>query len=330
LRVIEQIVNYLSRRGALTPEQLSYLQREGFWRPPDVADADEGPQPFRFDDELLDDDPAFALQEALERAELPSRAGRSRQRRSALHRTRAEQCATLCASLAGQIPRWEAELDGLLEIGRRLAGEAGSDQLLSAIRAAPLATLAVTLPAALDARQPPFDRLWSGLSFEGYREPLADPAIPVPIARAYRALLEVAGVAIVRHNGWMLREREIRWIAELLRAQRAVMAALGRFDDGPGGPLSRWLRRDVHLGAYWALAIAYSARRADRLALEDHRPRRKPPDPDDWMRAWAQALALDSGAVTPFFATCFGAHGEDEAVPEPAELDLRCPEEWDR
>ena len=358
MRVIEQLVSYLNQRGLLTTEQLDYLRREGYMRrapePSQEEQLDAGFDLFGSEEraEAAPEDRAFAIQEALERARPPTKTGRTRRRRASLRRARAQECRTLRERLGRQIGNWEWELEGLLRVGRRLAGPVSSEQALLAIRNAPPATLAGSLAAALEAREPPLDRLWLGLSLDTFRAPLDEAGLSSPIARAYGVLIERAEQAVPASLAWMLREGEIRWVQSAIRAQRALLACLGRFDDGPGDPLSRWLRRDYHPGAYWAFVIVHSARRADQARRPGvaagagagpatpeetaapvpvaHAPRRRPLEGRDWMRAWAHALAIEPNRVTPFLTACCDGRPEDEDLRGPAELGLTCPEEWDR
>src|SRR5262245_8655934 len=115
MRAVEQIIRYLHEHGSLTRDQLAHLERLGLWhRSAEEVAAD--PEPV----EILEPEPwEIEVERTEERGRKKGKRGRSGDRPNDVT---AEE---LNAHIAEQFDGWRPGLEGLVTLGRRLAGPGG-------------------------------------------------------------------------------------------------------------------------------------------------------------------------------------------------------------
>src|SRR5581483_336745 len=344
MKVIEQLVSYLTERGRLSPDQLAYLHAEGYCArpagaeavvasPADPAPPSAGPpKPASGvlavwpDDEI--DRYAAELEQALARrpAVTPrrARAAAQRQRRAWAH-------AALAAHLGTRLPTWDEHLGGLVQLARHLTPAATWPEAACRLRKARGGTLVAALAEGLAGRRPALPLLWEALSFDARR---ALDGLPRSARHAYAAWLDAATRGASGGVVRLPRGREVAAVCNLVRAQRSVLAACGQLYATDPRLVARALRRDHHPGAYLAFAMVHTARKAETpprpTPPDEHCPRRPLPDgAAAWQRAWEQALLMDPRHVRPFYRACLHA-GAAPGQRDGEALGLVCPAEWDR
>jgi predicted metal-dependent peptidase len=324
MKVIQQIVAYLDRQGVLAPDDLAYLQDQGFLPHGEEPEPEAGPVPRGSrGGRVQAQDPEEALWEwpeleaALQEAAARRRKGGGRRRKPA---TTARE---LGAWVAARKPGWAEALQGLVQVARRLSPDADLEEAPEIIHRASGDVLDQALLEALEFRRPSLKELWTALSMEDYRAVAVDPSLRGPVVRAYRQMLAVEGYHQLGRYSSILKEREIAWVYHLVRAQRRLLSACGRLYETRPELISRELSRDRQDAAFWAFVILDAARRrkSGRILQDGGLPvgqqvvTRGYPRWPVWLQAWAQALLMDRQAVLPLLGL------QEAAATAPAEAE---------
>jgi hypothetical protein len=358
MKVIHQIISFLRDRGALSREQVAYLQSEGF-----LADgldekprrALDGSDSDACDGEADEDHDAWDrlhVQQIARRRKL--KAGPFPQARRGGQKGQPGSAGGVAGEaevrewLAAHIPSWEEPLRGMVSVAARLETNATFQCAPSIVRDATPAALDEVLRACLQERDPSVGVLWEALSLEEYRTAVGE--IPRGRARgAYRAILSGAGCGGLGKYAWILRIEEVDWVHRLIQAQRHLLAGCARVYDRWPETITRELCRSTSAVAYLAFTLVHSARTFDPSSLDAGpladasgdragdgwgmsgafaaaaaSPQRPLPDGAGWRRACDHALAMDGAAVAPFLA-----HWGDNLEPDTLRTFLRCPRAWD-
>jgi hypothetical protein len=298
MSVLLQIIDYLRDRGLLSQEEQVELAAHGLLRWEEVypaLEAEEAAAPAPR--------PTTAMQHEAEEEEY----GRTRDRSGRGGpgaRAPALGEPELCARLAQCFGEHEAVLEGLMPLGKALGAPNWAETAIRVRKAAPedlVLLLGHTLRQQATALQP----LWGALRWEGYHEVLQAPDAGGPTCGAYRAILKVPDMASLGRYSALLRLPEVAAVRNLMEAQRRLLRACGELLRGDGALVSSTLRRDGPVAAYWPFVLLYSARRGTVgkrpwPAGDESPPPRQPPGAEDWPALWAQTVAMDSPAVTPF------------------------------
>ena len=191
------------------------------------------------------------------------------------------------------------------------------ERLTAIGRSAP-ASLIASLTASLDEGRCSFRRLWDTLvGARGYLSAVG-PGEHGPAASAYRALMAVREPRDLGKHLWLLSRRAVARTHTLVRAKDRVAEAFFAIARTSPKLAGKWLSRQYHPIAYWALVLDYNAwrlttdhrrrdHRGDALILDDNawrlttgeprdaRPgeqpvRRSLPDPEGLSLAWSMAL----------------------------------------
>jgi HEAT repeat protein len=301
VKLIEQLIDYLRSRGALTADQLAVLARKGFidLAPEAAAEPARPPERPRPEPEW---DEAFRVR--------PARAGGKRKARRARKELGAEE---LAAGLAKRFPDWESALAGLTGLGRRLGPCAGWRDAADAVLKHDAGARAASLISALRDGALSADQLWGALHFEEYRAGL--DARSGAAGNAYRALLSGSEVSAFTKHAWLLKTDEAAAVYRLVRAQKALARAVaGAYRDAPE-VIRRGLRRGESAQPLAILEAALWAAAPGRIAPEHARFFALPPGHQPWWRAWSLALEIDPEGAAALLARC----RTDPFVPAPAD-----------
>ncbi|HEU4535751.1 MAG TPA: hypothetical protein VFS00_16610 [Polyangiaceae bacterium] len=316
MKVIEEIIDYLERRGLLGEAEIEALERAGY-----------APSRERYEDrydqwyEAYDDPGPGPEEAAAERPLLRAPRGGGPRRGPAVR----------ASDIAARARAFFAEQgDALGALGRATEGPASATrwQRIALVGRGEAAPLAEAVGEAIERRGVSFRTLWEALSLDQYLY-FVTAAEHGPAASAYRALLKVREVGETGRHGWLFRKRSIARVFDLVLAQRRLAEAfLHVYRDRPA-LFGKWLARDGHPVAYWSFVLLYNAERS--LGGVPLRPlagecpaRRAMPDARGLARAWSTALSLGGERVRPFLADLWDADLEAHRVP------LFCPTGWDR
>jgi hypothetical protein len=347
MKVIEQIIKYLDSRGALSPKQIEYLKNEGFYVQKPYSDYD-------YDYELYDDygyEPDYDdeyweyyyYSDLHEDSEQHRVTRRYKKKARVQHKNPLLKAPDLCRRLGERIKGWRSELYGMLQLARLLSSDVTWIQAADVIRNAEPEALYEALPKGLETRSPSLKTLWKSLSLDDYHFVLR-LGFGGPAVKAYQVILKSTERGNLGKHGWLLREWEVRWVYNLIQAQRYVLSACRRIYDEQPELISRAICRDYHTVAYWAFVLLYHARRGypDYSAdvtpnPTEHIARRHLPDEHkDWLRAWAHATIMDSQSLTPllkfyqnFVPIDYDSPNSEERQRSWFHHHLLCPREWD-
>jgi hypothetical protein len=302
MKVLHQIIDYLRGRGLLSQEQLVELASQGILPWDEVYEARA--------EEVRAEVPEWEEPE-----EVPEPAARPRARPGrAVPRVPVLGPRELCARLAAHFDTWGGPLEGLVRLGRRAGCTTWTDTAV-AVRNSELDQLADLLAEALQGRELGLPGLWEALEMDGYRGVLAGEEAHGPAPNAYRALLAVHDPANLGRHAVLLREPEVAAVFNLMHAQRRLLRAAGELLRRRPDLAAAALRRAGPTPVYWACVLVHSARRGTPgrrpwPSAGEHPPPRSPPDEAAWPRLWAQAVAMDPAAATPFLIERTRLHGE--------------------
>jgi hypothetical protein len=337
MKVIGQLINYFQARGALSPEQLDYLVRQGFLIGQTEDEADDtiveecetswpAPEP--------DDD-----HEAI--AALPAK---RRGRGGVRHKGRVVEPREIADWIAERLATWQPSFTGFQQVAARLAEHCSWQEAVKRIRRTGNDELRSALALGLSEQDVSMQALWDSLGFDEFQALSERPGLRGTAMSAYRALLAAGDVGPVIKHQWLLRYEPISDVYNVLSSQRRLAQVFGTvFDDEP--PLvSAAMRRRPHPLAFWSLVLLYNAIRGSSpygsLSHREYGPllwlgddlqegravvtwgeggQHCGPGYPLWMRAWSLALLMKSPEVTAFFADSVNC---DDPTP------LMCPAGW--
>lgn len=313
MKVIEEIIDYLERRGLLGEAEIEALTRAGYVPSRERRQAD--------DEGCYDHEGPEEEAEAAQQTPTPPARGPRPRRATTLR-------ASAIATRARVFFVEQAELLGAL--GRATAGPASATrwQRIALVGRSEAALLAEAVGEAIEQRGLSFHALWEALCLDQYLYFVAEGE-QGPAASAYRALLKAREVRETGRHGWLFRKRSIARVFDLVLAQRRLAEAFLHVYRGRPALFGKWLARDYHPMAYWSFVLLYNAERflggAPLRPLAGECPaRRALPDARGLARAWSAALSLGGEPVRPFLADLWDADLEAHRVP------LFCPNGWDR
>ncbi len=153
-------------------------------------------------------------------------------------------------------------------------------------------------------------QLWEALAFDRYRLEANPEGMTGPAATAWRLVLEGRDTSEMGKRQWILgRRRVINRVWQLIRAQNAVLVALGRLMRHRAPELARWAEQDYHPIGSLALCLSYESQ-ARSLGVETEPGLR--PDWSAWdgqryratrwsektaaSRSWEMAFRMDGSA----------------------------------
>jgi hypothetical protein len=297
LKILEQIVDYLGQRGALTPEEVATLEQAGFIRP----EAERDPWYYRrYDDYEPDGD------EPDEPAGPPARArpGRRHRKRPPL------KAPALAARLRKALRESDPHLRALASIAP-IQGHAGRwDRIAAVARATPDA-IADAIGAAVESGATSFRALWDAIGADVHLTAVREGEHG-PAATAYRALMAMRDHREIGKHLWILRRRAMARVYELSRAQdRAAEGVHAVYRRRPS-LIGKWIAHEPHPVAYWSFVLLYNAERAAQGTRwepfsGEHPARRRLPSPADFSRAWARAIQFGGEPAARFLITYFRA-----------------------
>ncbi len=242
MKVISELIDYFVRRRALSPQQLEQLSQLGFL---DRPDAPEAPLPNPSEEAEPEEHPEPPPVRAKKRSR-PPRSGLTED--------------ALSARLAASKADWSEELAGLVSLAQSLS-PATLETAPLILRNAEDDDLEAALRRALDTRTPPFNRLWDAISMRGYHDIVEPGTGQGPVANSWLAILRSDAHEERGKHAWLLRMPEIRWVYNLIRAQRRVVEVLGSIREQDPEMILRALARDYSPQALLTLLILYNAGR---------------------------------------------------------------------
>lgn len=338
MKVIGQLIAYFRSHGSLSDDQIEYLTRQGF-----IAASEDGA-----DDTIIEDEsyaPAPIIQQVDEDDhKLESVTPRRRNRGGTIRKGPVLEPAELTGWLDEQFPIWAPTLSGLEQVARQLKPCDGYYEATIVIRQASRDDLRQSLLAGLRSQALSLKAVWESLGFDHCHEVLKKYSFRGPAVSAYRAILASTDLSQIAKHVWLLKDRSVSAVYNVLQSQRRIARALGEVFDEDPPLLSAAMRRESHPLAFWSMVLAYNAARGDgphgSLAQREYGPLvwlgddlvvskavitlgedgpRCGPDYDLWMRAWSLALLMQPDRVTPFFAASVQS---DDPTP------LMCPAGW--
>lgn len=250
MRVVDQLIGYLSGRGILSNEQLTQLSVLGFGERPnpklvgvktDWVDREWDYSDWReyYDRPILEGDDELDAPEELDETDLAIRSSKSTRREHAAARRQHQGHRAAGARRSGQAAppdhdgptlgdllddlrlviqhhdrHRDNDLHGLIQVAQRLQPMATSETAPAIVRAAAPADLDRVLVEALANGKPTLESIWTSLYFRCHRHILMEDAPGDepggPIARAFRSLLKEA-----RQNGSAIHHPQLRRYEEV-------------------------------------------------------------------------------------------------------------------
>ncbi len=289
MKVLEEIVDYLARRGVLADGEIEALEASGFIRTRAERDLDGGFYDYDYDYDYDDyGDPwDHAGDYALPRQQPPLRTVRRGRRGSVLKAPLI--AARLRAFLASADP-----MLGALSLVVPEPAPADRWARIAAIGRSDPASLGPSLRAAIDGGSASFRLLWDALGAQGYLSAVG-PGEHGPAASAYRAIMAAREHRDMGKHAWLLGRRAVARTYDLSRAQDRLAEAFFAIARTSPDLTGKWLSRQYHPVAYWALVLHYNASRlamgAPWEARSGEQPaRRRLPDREGLSMAWSLAL----------------------------------------
>jgi len=256
MKVIAELIDYFAERGALSSAQVLQLAKLGFVDWPKSYDFPERYEP---DDDEPELHPEPAQPRRRKRKGGPSKpAGNLTE-------------IKLAAWLRRNRPAWSDPLSGMVALAQRMFVSATLDDMPMILRNADHASLEAAVRESIATRAPAIDRLWEAMSLGGYRE-IGETA-QGPVANAYRAILRSEEHTERGKHAWLLKSAQVRWVYNLVRAQRRLVAICGELHREDPELLRRAICRDYQPIAWLAVLILYNAPRrkpALRFNLDGH------------------------------------------------------------
>jgi hypothetical protein len=314
--VVKQLITYFHNRGVLTPRQLDYLVREGFFNPyeeevGEVCDADlDWREACRERARAIEDEACAELEKRVRGRKQGGKGRRGRGRKAP---------TLLAAELASRIERlsatWQSALGGLAGYARRLKLCDDWREASRVVRNSDADSLQRALAASLGEGRPSLRRLWGSLMWDAYHQ-VVGPADAGPAVTAYRRILGANRLEEASKYAWLLRQRPVRAMLDLREAQRRVLRAARAIYDEQEETIALALRRQCDPVAFWTFALVYNARRpSDRRCLrsevrdDDCGPPFPEPDVEQMRKVWLAAVVIDPESVLRFLCVKFGAQG---------------------
>ncbi len=299
MKAVRQIIDYFRERGVLTREQLLELAAEGFLPWDGLIDDADTAGPAAEPPAPPEEDESYQVSYPL-RLKPPHRARRAHPRGAVLD---ADELAQRLRALAAD---WPAALTGLVSVGRRLGAAASWEEAARAVRNAEPARLDAAVAHGLEQDDPTLAALWDAINLDTYRTAIDGEAVHGRAVSAYRAVLATFDHSGLGKHAWILKEEPVAQVCNLMAAQHRLLCSCESIFSHRPEDIVRAVHRDHHGLAYWMFVLLYTARRGrpgarPPAARFEHRPPRKPPDGESWLRVWCQAVGLDPKAVTALF-----------------------------
>jgi hypothetical protein len=299
MKAIKQIIDYLRERGVLDTNQLQQLAMQGFLPWEEIfgaAEVDEKKEKPRYTRLQQEDD---------ESGVPPVRYKPSGRRRDILHKGPVLELSDICDRLNDRFGDWERPLEPLLQLAGRLGPYESWEEAAIVLRNAEPEAFCRAVCTAIAEADPSLEALWESLSLEDYRDVISDSGAHGPAVTAYRAILEIDDPGQLGKHAWLLKEPLVRRVVNVKAAQRRTLRACGFSFIDCCETFANAIRRDRRGMVYWAFVLLYSARRGNpghRPPPGDNErwPVRDMPSHTGWMRAWAQAIAMDPACGPPF------------------------------
>ncbi len=343
MRVLQELITLLWRRGAISLDHAHYFVEHGFVKAGDLHDY-QPRQPAPAEDEsALASWPRapLLLPDDLEEAEvgLAGQGGTKCKRKQHPPRVPDLTPEALEARLEAILHTRAACLPALVELSRpHFKGKDGRGAAVI-LRQFKDTTLTRRLVAVIRAEPRALAQLWEAVDSQPFHDLVEQAGMKGKAIRAFEAVLRAAepgqwGSA----SAWILQVPAVQAVANLLAVRQRLLPAITWLYDNHRTPLGRCLQRPLRPRRSWdglgfGLVLLYNA----RAGLT----RRKPPGfplmkrlaPAGWHEAWANAMGLDPAAVTPFLIHIFGAipdasrpAAEDLSARE--DVELICPSDW--
>jgi HEAT repeat protein len=290
VKLIEQLVEYLRSRGALTPTQLAHLAGKGF-----IEAREAEPQ-----QRHIPQEPEERDWEELYPEERPARRGRKRKARPDAAEVTPEE---LAARLAERFDGWQEELRGLVALAGPFGHCEDWAEAVDTLGKCSTEELSAALTVTLRSGMLSAEGLWAALQFEGYRDGL--DKIPGKAGNAYRALLLGIDVAGFSKHTWLLKYDAPAAVYRLVRVQRALAQALPAVYQKTPELIRRGLGRGELTRPLALLEAAHWAGVGpDSLADQPLRFFVLVPEEEGWWPAWSLALHIDPAGVTALLGRC--------------------------
>lgn len=340
MKVIKQIIDYFESRGVLSNAQIQALRRSGFIidTPDDYYNYSSTLDYEYYYDLLRDEgqpcrdcsiDYACTIADKichLEKHTVGKHGSSRKRKRTVFHKGNVVKAGEICKRLEELMPDWSEPLRAMVKLSEYFVGPNALEEipaelspftplllckdLVQVLKGDELSSRGLCEALKDDALS--WHELWDALSFEGYHDVLTQKDRG-PAVTAYRKILAVQEDTYGGRYAWLLREREISWVCDLIRVQRGLLAQCRNLCDPHSTNfkwLCRWLSDSPHQASYWPFVILQHARRFDsRHPAEGLMERLPVPtyfspaalDKGSWLRAWTLALIIDPILVMRIF-----------------------------
>ncbi len=319
MRVIADLISYLTAQGLLSHQDLERLRRRGFIEGPPVEPAFSPDPDDRTDAKELDD--AEAVAERFDHHPPARRRGRAPPRPALTAKEISEH-------ILRAWPVWERQLAPLVPLGAGLdPAVTDLERAFRKIENAAPESIEGALVRTLSRHPKQLGPIWSALAFSTDDEGAIAADARGTAVQAYRAILAGRTYDELGRYRFALREPGLPRVLVLVRTQRKVLRGLGQlllrrprlFDSGVSAayPSSAL--------CYWSLILAVAA-----WASTDQPPRPPWQLADQLMqapaaavakRAWACAVAMDVPGIRVLLESVADTH-----IP----VTVQCPFEWSR
>jgi hypothetical protein len=343
MKVLQQLIQYFWKRGALTADQAHYLVEHGFIRPGELENYQARAQPLEDETaaaeslrelDLLPPDELDHAEDALEhRPPGKRRAGKGSAKPTEFT---GEQ---LSADLRPELSLRALYFPALIELAQPLDSPSDFENAAIALRQLDAERFRDLVMDATHSRPALLRELWCAVESRAFHDLLEDVHCRGRVAMAYRAILNAATPAAWGHYAWILHVPEVQTVANLLAVRRHLLGTLSWMLDNSWPRLTKCIQapRGRRACAAWdvaflGLVLAVNARDFARNLKRAGYSYKRWHAPGTWCEAWTTALLLEPTAtqytIHLYGSVAAASAAETPSLSEREDVEIVCPYDW--
>jgi hypothetical protein len=347
MRVLQQLITYFWERGSLTIEQAHYFVEHGFVHARDLPGYE--PRPQVDEEEYVDLGPSWQEKREVLQLVMPDEmdqveaalAGQTEGKRK--RRKSGPKVVEITAKQLGKLledilKSRSSSFAALVELARPDYSRNDPRMAAVVLRNIDEEQFPRRLLRAVRARPGLLAQLWEGVDDQPFHDLVAQPRMKGKVVRAFDAVLRSSSAGAWGSEGWVLSVPEVQAVANLMAVRRRLLSAVIGLYDAHWSDLARCVQRPARPKRSWdglgfGLVLVYNGRARLRKRTPAGFYLRKRLTAAGWREAWANAVALDPAAATPYLIHVFGSvpasrdrRAEDLSARE--DFELICPNDW--
>jgi len=345
MRVLQQLITYFWERGSLTADQAHYFVEHGFVRAQDLP----GYEPRVQEDEedrdwpVWDDRPNeidVILPDTLDLVEsaLAGQTEGKRKRRKGAPKVADISPKQLGKLLEDILKARHGSFAALIELARPDYSRHDERMAAVVLRNTDEQQFPRRLLKAVRARPGLLAQLWECVDDAPFHDLVAQPRMKGKAVRAFDAILRSSDAGEWGSGAWILSVPAVQAVANLMAVRRRLLPAVAWLYDTHWSALARCVQRPGRPRRSWdglgfGLVLVYNARARLRKRTPAGFSLGKRLTATGWREAWANAVALDPVAATPYLIHVFG-NVSNATSPRTVDLSTRedfeliCPNDW--